>query len=79
MTPSLLAMIGVQKFEDALPLTRQAKIFKQRFGVPFSDTTLSNWMIKASELRLTPIIDRLESYLLQCNYIQVEKGLPFLL
>jgi len=73
VTPSLLAMIGVQKFEDALPLTRQAKIFKQRFGVPFTDTTLSNWMIKASELRLTPIIDRLESYLLQCNYIQADE------
>ncbi len=73
VTPSLLAMIGVQKFEDALPLTRQAKIFKQRFGVPFSDTTLSNWMIKASELRLTPIIDRLEEYLLQCNYLQADE------
>ena len=73
VTPSLLAMIGVQKFEDALPLSRQAKVFKQRFGVPFSDTTLSNWMIKASELRLTPIIDRLESCLLQCNYIQADE------
>ncbi len=73
VTPSLLAMIGVQKFEDALPLTRQAKIFKQRFGVPFTDTTLSNWMIKASELRLTPIINRLEKYLLKCNYIQADE------
>ena len=73
VTPSLLAMIGVQKFEDSLPLTRQAKIFKQRFGVPFNDTTLSNWMIRASELRLTPIIDRLEEYLLKCNYIQADE------
>ena len=73
VTPSLLAMIGVQKFEDALPLTRQAKIFKQRFGVPFSDTTLSNWMIRASELRLTPIVERLESYLMQCRYIQADE------
>ena len=66
-------MVGVQKFEDALPLTRQAKIFKQRFGVPFTDTTLSNWMIKASELRLTPLIKRLESYLMSCNYIQADE------
>ena len=73
VTPSLLAMIGIQKFEDGLPLTRQAKIFKKRFGVPFTDTTLSNWMIKASTLRLTPLIERLKSYMLQSDYIQADE------
>jgi len=51
VTASFLATIAVQKFEDALPLYRQAKIFKNRFGVPFTDTTLSNWMIKAAGKR----------------------------
>ena len=49
VTASFLATIAVQKFEDALPLYRQAKIYKNRFGVPFTDTTLSSWMIKGSE------------------------------
>ena len=46
VSASFLATIAVQKFEDALPLYRQAKIYKNRFGVPFTDATLSSWMIK---------------------------------
>jgi len=72
VTASFLATIAVQKFEDALPLYRQAKIYKNRFGVPFSDTTLSNWIFKASE-RLTPFMDRLKERLLQNEYIQADE------
>lgn len=54
VSPSFLATIAVQKFEDALPLERQAKIYKQRFGVKFTATTFSEWMIKTSRLRLEP-------------------------
>ncbi|MDQ7084674.1 MAG: transposase [Sulfurovum sp.] len=71
VTASFLATIAVQKFEDALPLYRQAKIFKNRFGVPFSDTTLSNWMIKASE-KLKPFEQRLKR-LLENEYIVTPK------
>jgi transposase len=72
VTASFLATIAVQKFEDSLPLYRQAKIFKKRFGVPFSDTTLSNWMIKGSEA-LEPIIDLLKLRLLENAYIQADE------
>ena len=72
VTASFLATIAVQKFEDSLPLYRQAKIFKKRFGVPFSDTTLSNWMIKGSEA-LEPIIDLLKLRLLENVYIQADE------
>ncbi|MDQ7083884.1 MAG: IS66 family transposase [Sulfurovum sp.] len=72
VTASFLATIAVQKFEDALPLYRQAKIFKNRFGVPFSDTTLSNWMIKASE-KLKPFKQRLKERLLENEYIQADE------
>ena len=72
VTASFLAHIAVQKFEDALPLYRQAKIFKHRFGVPFSDTTLSNWMIKASD-KLIPFIQRLKERLLSNEYIQADE------
>jgi len=52
VTVSFLATIAVEKFEDALPLHRQAKIYKNRFGMPFNDTTLSRWMISASVVLL---------------------------
>jgi len=72
VTGSFLATVAVQKFEDALPLYRQAKIFKNRFGVPFTDTTLSSWMIKGSEA-LKPIIDLLKLRLLGNEYIQADE------
>jgi len=72
VTASFLATVAVQKFEDALPLYRQAKIFKNRFGVPFTDTTLSSWMIKGSEA-LKPIIDLLKLRLLENAYIQADE------
>jgi len=72
ITPSFLATLAVQKFEDALPLHRQAKIFKHRFGTPFSDTTLSNWIIKGSTA-LKPIIELLHQKLLDNEYIQADE------
>lgn len=72
VTASFLATIAVQKFEDALPLYRQAKIYKNRFGVPFSDTTLSSWMINGSQ-RLKPFIALLQERLLQNKYIQADE------
>ncbi len=72
ITASFLATVAVQKFEDALPLYRQVKIFKNRFGVPFSDTTLSSWMIKGSEA-LNPIIELLRLRLLENEYIQADE------
>lgn len=72
VTASFLATIAVQKFEDALPLYRQAKIYKNRFGVPFTDTTLSNWMIRGAEA-LKPVIDLLKLRLLENEYIQADE------
>lgn len=72
VTASFLATVAVQKFEDGLPLYRQAKIFKNRFGVPFTDTTLSSWMIKGSEA-IGSIIDLLKLKLLENEYIQADE------
>jgi len=69
VTPSFLATIAVEKFEDAMPLDRQVKKYKKRFGVEFTTTTFSNWMIKASELRLKPLVDKLSA-------IQMNSGYP---
>jgi len=72
VSASFLATVAVQKFEDALPLYRQAKIYKNRFGVPFTDTTLSSWMIKGS-VALKPVIELLQEKLLENEYIQADE------
>jgi len=56
-TPSLLAHIILSKYADALPLYRQATMFK-RLGVELDVTTLANWMIRCSEL-MQPLINLL--------------------
>jgi len=73
VTPSFLATIAVEKFEDAMPLDRQVKKYKKRFGVEFTTTTFSNWMIKTSELRLQPLIDTLNIIQLNSGYIQADE------
>jgi transposase len=73
VTPSFLATIAVEKFEDAMPLERQAKKYKTRFGVEFTTTTLNNWIIKASQIRLQPLIDKLHSIQMNSNYIQADE------
>ena len=73
VTPSFLATIAVQKFEDALPLDRQANIYKKRFGIKFTTTTLSNWMIRTSELRLQPLVDKLSTIQMKSGYIHADE------
>ena len=73
VTPSFLATIAVEKFEDAMPLDRQVKKYKNRFGVEFTSTTFSNWMIRASELRLQELIDRLSTIQMASDYIQADE------
>jgi len=73
VTASFLATIAVEKFEDAMPLDRQVKKYKNRFGVDFTTTTFSNWMIRASLLRLQPLIDRLSTIQMNSSYIQADE------
>lgn len=54
---SLLAYIILSKYADALPLYRQATMFK-RLGVELDTTTLANWMIRCGEL-VQPLINLL--------------------
>jgi len=72
ITASFLTTVVVQKFEDALPLYRQAKIYKNRFGVIFTDSTLVSWIIKGSKA-IDPIIELLKSRLLENEYIQADE------
>jgi transposase len=51
----LLAQVATHKYCDALPLYRQAQMFK-RFGVELDNTSLANWMIKCGVL-IQPLIN----------------------
>lgn len=47
-TPSLLAHIAVSKYQDALPLYRQEKIFL-RHSVEISRSTMAHWLIQSAD------------------------------
>jgi transposase len=73
VTPSFLATIATQKFEDHLPLYRQVKIYNSRFEMDFTTATFSSWMIKGYELVLIYMINLLNEILLQSDYIQADE------
>jgi transposase len=56
-TAGLIAHIVTAKFEDALPLYRQEKIFA-RIGIDLPRATMAGWMIKTAE-RVSPITELL--------------------
>jgi transposase len=61
-SPGLLATIAIQKYADALPLYRQAEIFK-RINLELDRATLANWMIKCGQL-IQPLIN----LILECQW-----------
>lgn len=73
VSPGLLAWLGASKYVDGLPLHRVAKILDKRFGVAFTSTTLAQWMIKASEELLTPLLLLAETYFAQIDYLHVDE------
>ena len=61
-TAGLLAHIAVSKYQDALPLYRQEKIFL-RHGLDLSRSTMAGWMVRSAE-SCRPLMDLLEKELL---------------
>ena len=70
-TPSLLSQIITSKYQYALPLYRQESLFKQ-YGITLSRKTMSEWMMKCSEL-FKPLYEKLQKILLQQNVIQADE------
>jgi len=60
-TPSLLASIATWKFQDALPLYRQERIFS-RHGIELSRATLSRWILELGD-RCAPIVEGIEAHI----------------
>lgn len=71
-SPSAIAHVINQKFTDGLPLYRQERQFA-RLGVAISRQTLSNWILKGSELWLTHLYDRLHDHLLTREVLQADE------
>jgi len=70
-SPELLAHVAVSKYQDALPLYRQEKIFK-RIGVDIPRATLASWMIKGSQLFI-PLINLFKDKLTDSKLIHMDE------
>ena len=68
----LLTQVIVSKYEDHLPLYRQAKIYQQRHGVNLSRQTLGGWVDVAADW-LSPIYREMKTGLLAGNYLQADE------
>lgn len=69
--PSLLAHVMVSKYQDHLPLDRQATINRLRHGVHTPTSSLSDWVGRGS-WALTPLYDLLTKQLLQRSYLHTD-------
>ncbi len=65
---NLLCWLVIAKYSDGLPLYRLEKILA-RYGGEITRTTLANWIIRLS-VTLQPLLERLETQLMQADYIQ---------
>jgi len=70
--PGLLAQILVSKYEFHQPLYRQAKMFRQQFGVEVSRKTMGSWGGQAAEL-LKPVYRVIREDLLRGSYLQADE------
>ncbi len=70
-TAGLLSYVATSKYVDALPLYRQAQMFK-RIGVDISRATLAAWMIRVGKA-LGPIIELLQEDLLAGKVIHMDE------
>ncbi len=68
----LLAQVVISKYEDHLPLYRQEKIYRQRYGVKLSRQTLAEWVEKVA-FWLKPVYEQIRKSLLAGGYLQADE------
>lgn len=68
---SVLAHIAITKYYDHLPLYRQLEIF-EREGIHLSPSTVSNWMMAASQ-RLEPVYNELRELVKSSYYVMADE------
>ena len=68
--PGLLATILVEKFDDSMPLYRQAQKCA-RYGVPLSASTLGDWSAFSLDV-LAPVAERIGERVLDWFYVRTD-------
>ena len=71
-SPSSMAYIMSQKYVESMPLYRQEQ-YLSRFGVELSRQTMANWMLKGSELWLSPLYERMHEHLLRQDILHADE------
>ena len=69
----LLAYVLVSKFDDHLPLYRQAEIFA-RMGADIPDSTLVDWCVRAMRV-LQPLVERIETAIMGSDLLHADDTL----
>ena len=71
-TAEAIAHIMTQKFVMGSPLYRQEQELNRQ-GIPLSRQTMSNWILKASEIYLTPVYEQLHRELLTRDVLHADE------
>lgn len=71
-SPSALAFVIDQKYNQALPLYRQEQLWKNN-GVELSRQTLSNWILTGTEQWLLPVYNQLHQHLLEESVLHADE------
>jgi transposase len=71
-SPSLVAHITYQKYSNGMPLYRLEKGFAYD-GAVISRQTMSNWVIKCSEMYLEPVYEHLKKQLLSESVLHADE------
>lgn len=69
----LLVHILLSKYADHLPLYRQERIYRERYGVKLARQSMLGWMNQVAEW-LKPIYNYMRGQLLAGGYLQVDDG-----
>ncbi|MCA1838039.1 MAG: IS66 family transposase [Actinobacteria bacterium] len=70
--PGLMAHIVISKYEDHLPLYRQEKIFRERYGITIRRQSLCEW-VGAAAWWLKPIYEEMRKGLMASGYLQADE------
>lgn len=71
-TPSLVASIINGKYNNALPLERQARAYRDN-GINLATNTMANWVIKSADNYLSLVYDRLHQLIYDNHVIHADE------
>lgn len=73
VSPSLLAFIMENKYNQALPLYRQEASFAN-YGLDLSRQNMANWIVQGAEKWLTPLYNRMHMHLKEAPVIHADES-----